>query len=469
MSDLPNVSDLNTFTYVDLFSGCGGLSLGLRRAGGQLIAAVEKSEMAAQTYAANFLRIGETKHDWEQYLSKPITEQASSKLIVSPLRNVLDSGKVMDQLRSASVDLVAGGPPCQGFSLAGRRDQNDLRNKLAWEFLEMVEQLAPKVVLIENVVGMNHTFEKGKSSSFKQLQEALRQTGIGYKVQGLAVNAIHFGAPQHRPRMMILGIRNDQKIAEQINEKILWKSSFSSSFTSDDYEGLFPETISSDSAVTIADAIGDLQFSNLFKENFESTNTFREQVQTKVSWGLPPEPHIDKLAFSNHIPRKHNPTTVTRFRIYQWLKCQGLSSRLLSDHSHGSIEELIGHLKSANFPAKSPDGTLLGDSPESMASLMQLHRTKKHSQSALSWNESARTVVTLPDDYVHPSEPRIFTVRELARFQGFPDDFIYYGKETTGSTRRRVEVPQYSQVGNAVSPFLGYAMGKLVATSLNSE
>jgi len=89
-------------------------------------------------------------------------------------------------------------------------------------------------------------------------------------------------------------------------------------------------------------------------------------------------------------------------------------------------------------------------------------RTRKHSQKALAWNEPARTVVTLPDDYVHPSEPRIFTVRELARFQGFPDDFEFVGKETTGSLRRRVEVPQYSQVGNAVSPYLSFAIGNLL-------
>ena len=74
--------------------------------------------------------------------------------------------------------------------------------------------------------------------------------------------------------------------------------------------------------------------------------------------------------------------------------------------------------------------------------------------------------MTLPDDYVHPSEPRIFTVREMARFQGFPDDFEFKGKETTGSLRRRFEVPQYSQVGNAVSPFLAYAVGQMIAQVL---
>jgi DNA (cytosine-5)-methyltransferase 1 len=76
-------------------------------------------------------------------------------------------------------------------------------------------------------------------------------------------------------------------------------------------------------------------------------------------------------------------------------------------------------------------------------------------------------VVTLPDDYVHPIEPRIFTVREMARFQGFPDHFEFLGKETTGSDRRRFEVPQYSQVGNAVSPWLSLAVGRKMSALLS--
>jgi len=93
--------------------------------------------------------------------------------------------------------------------------------------------------------------------------------------------------------------------------------------------------------------------------------------------------------------------------------------------------------------------------------------TRKHSQKVLAWDEPARTVVTLPDDYVHPKEPRVFTVRELARFQGFPDSFEYLGPETTGAHRRKFEVPQYSQVGNAVSPWLGLAIGKMIRRVLD--
>lgn len=115
------------------------------------------------------------------------------------------------------------------------------------------------------------------------------------------------------------------------------------------------------------------------------------------------------------------------------------------------------------MPAQSPDGSRLASNLEELVDLVMELGTRKHSQKVLGWDMPARTVVTLPDDYVHPEKPRIFTVRELARFQGFPDTFEFLGKETTGAQRRRVEVPQYSQVGNAVSPWLSNAVGRKIA------
>jgi DNA (cytosine-5)-methyltransferase 1 len=93
--------------------------------------------------------------------------------------------------------------------------------------------------------------------------------------------------------------------------------------------------------------------------------------------------------------------------------------------------------------------------------------TRKHTQKVVPANRPAPTVVTLPDDYIHPSQPRIMTVRELARIQSFPDWFEFRAKETTGGTRRRVDVPQYSQVGNAVPPLLAQAVGEVVKRLLH--
>ena len=94
--------------------------------------------------------------------------------------------------------------------------------------------------------------------------------------------------------------------------------------------------------------------------------------------------------------------------------------------------------------------------------------TKKHSQRALRWDMPSYTVLSLPDDFVHPLHPRTLTVRELARFQSFPDNFIFRSKVTTGGPKRKTEVPQYTQVGNAVPPKLAKAIGFRISSVLQS-
>jgi DNA (cytosine-5)-methyltransferase 1 len=117
------------------------------------------------------------------------------------------------------------------------------------------------------------------------------------------------------------------------------------------------------------------------------------------------------------------------------------------------------------FPLLATDGSILAESAEDFQKLLASHVTKKHSQRVLVLNRPSPTVITAPDDYIHPTLPRVLSVRELARLQGFPDAFVFRGKETTGGLKRRTEVPQYSQVGNAVSPYVGKSIGHL-ATKL---
>ncbi len=197
----------------------------------------------------------------------------------------------------------------------------------------------------------------------------------------------------------------------------------------------------------------------------------RKWTRARAEWGLPAAKR-NSGALPNQTPRVHTDATRQRFRLYQWLRDNGLTPRLVSELAKADETDrrrIESVMQAASFPAVAPDGTLLASSATEMLSLMQKLQTKKHTQKALSWEQPARTVVTLPDDYVHPSEPRIFTVREMARFQGFPDDFEFRGKETTGSLRRRFEVPQYSQVGNAVSPFLAFAVGQMIADTLGEH
>ena len=458
------------YNYVDLFSGCGGLSLGIERSGGELKLAVEKSDMAAYTFYANF--IDETIDDdsWKSYVRSSIENQAEHKVAVSALRDVLDNESAMRKLADSAVDVVVGGPPCQGFSLAGRRNPDDVRNKLPWEFLEFVAETAPKMVVIENVVGMSHKFSQDEEAPFVQLQQALRETLPGYEVQGVAVNALHYGAPQNRPRLMIIGMRKDVAATRGISSSgKLWRSGFRDEINLESIPTLAPiPTVSRAESPSIADAIGDLQ-NVLPAPHTKAAAAVRSATRSREEWGLPATLK-SRSTVANQSLRSHSESTTQRFRLYQWLRDNDLKPRLLSELASDLTEatpRIRALLLTSRFPATSPDGVTLAETPDDMLELMTSLRTRKHSQKALAWDQPARTVVTLPDDYVHPSEPRIFTVREMARFQGFPDDFEFRGKETTGSLRRRFEVPQYSQVGNAVSPFLALAVGTMIAELLS--
>ena len=276
------------YNYVDLFAGCGGLSLGIERSGGKLQLAVEKSDMASYTFYANFIDENIDDLAWKQYVSSSIENQVANKVAVSALRDVLDNAAAMMRLAESEVDVVVGGPPCQGFSLAGRRNPNDVRNKLPWEYLEFVAETAPKLVVIENVVGMSHKFASDEEAPFVQLQQALRETSPGYEVQGVAVNALHYGAPQNRPRLMIIGLRSDVAAANNIRStNSLWRSGFRDEIDMVSIPPLAPiPTVDRSESPTIADAIGDLQ-SVLPSPHSKRTAALRRSTKSRTLWGLP--------------------------------------------------------------------------------------------------------------------------------------------------------------------------------------
>ncbi|GAB3564495.1 DNA cytosine methyltransferase [Arthrobacter alkaliphilus] len=452
--------------YVDLFAGCGGLSLGIERAGGELVVAVEKSDMAARTFFHNLVDDASDPIAWNRYLASPVADQVGRGVLVRELNVLLGENALMDGLEAEGIDLVVGGPPCQGFSLAGRRNPEDVRNKLPWEYLEFVARTKPKAVVIENVVGMNQKFSSQDESSFVQLQIALAETEPGYVVQGVQANAMHYGAPQHRPRLMIIALRSDIAKAKKVTSTgKLWKSDFIDNL-SYPLPDLAPvPTVSRENVRTVAQAISDL--SPHAPKGRNTGNRDYQREMRSPAWKLRRKPAAQER---NHVPRNHAARTTERFRLYQYLANSGLDQRIISRAAALPESDAALYAKTqlvdAPLPAIAPDGTELAQTLDELCHLVQKLATKKHSQKVLGWHQPARTVVTLPDDYVHPVEPRIFTVRELARFQGFPAGFEFLGKETTGAHRRRVEVPQYSQVGNAVSPWLSLAVGNRIAALL---
>jgi DNA (cytosine-5)-methyltransferase 1 len=187
MSDHQNISDHpmeRMFTVVSTFSGCGGSSLGYRNAGGKVLLAVEWDDNACATYRLNFP-------------DTPLFHGDIGKLTV---------GEVLERtsLRVGELDLFDGSPPCQGFSLAGRRSMGDDRNQLFREYVRLLKGLQPKAFVMENVAGM---VRGNMRFIFTDILQELRESG--YRVKARVLNAKFFGVPQSRERIIFIGVRSD--------------------------------------------------------------------------------------------------------------------------------------------------------------------------------------------------------------------------------------------------------------------
>ncbi len=399
-------------TYIDLFSGCGGLSLGLGNAGWKGVFAIEKDSMAFETFKYNLID-GKYKHfDWPDWLPKESTS------IQSLLKNYNENLK---ELRG-KVDLIAGGPPCQGFSQAGRRNPNDPRNTLSDQYIKMVRLINPKYLVLENVRGFNTKFNeakgrKGKIPYSEIVKEKLEK--LGYGIYTNYLNSQNYGVPQQRTRFIMIGIRSDILQLGLNPFKVL--------------EELGPQFVKEkglpNNPVTVKQAIKDLELKTgkLIWHSGSDENGFK-QLDYIPPKKLSPYQKIMRKGLNGAKPNglrlaKHKEITIEKFKLIQKICLPGLS---LNDKQ----KSIIG--------------------------------TKKQSTCVLAPNKPSRTLTTLPDDILHYSEPRILTVRESARIQSFPDDFVFKGKYTTGGKRRTKECPRYTQVGNAVPPLLGEVLGRLI-------
>lgn len=471
---------MGKYRYLDLFAGCGGLSLGLEKSGFELALAVEKSDMAAETFYHNFIARLQNKEEWKDFCSLPPNLQAEQGLVVDEVARLLDNAPLKRWLKNQDIDLIAGGPPCQGFSMAGRRNPEDIRNKLPWQFLEVVELVQPKAVIIENVVGMSHNFIKHeKEAPFDQLKIALEQIKPGYTAQQIQLNAMHFGAPQHRPRVLILAIRNDLAGDFQFVSDI-WRSDFDENTDKRHRPDIAPEAhYFGKNIKTVKHALWDISDKG-YKYKAENEKYFdprgslaRDLRQDRIWMPKSIAKLNEQVTLENHNLRKHADHIQERFRLYQVLRDQDIPSRILNipkNHKAAEARHMLqGLLNGTNSKFVAPDGITIAKNKKDLIELILCLGTKKHSQRPLHWDLPSPTVVSLPDDFVHPSSPRTMTVRELARFQTFPDSFVFRAKETTGSHRRRFEVPQYTQVGNAVPPIMAEAIGKRIFSLLQSQ
>jgi DNA (cytosine-5)-methyltransferase 1 len=391
-------------TYIDLFAGCGGLSLGLHNAGWKGLFAIEKSPDAFKTLQHNLID-NKNHFSWPSWLPKENIE------IDTAIKLYKDN---FEKLKN-KVDLVAGGPPCQGFSMAGRRNENDQRNNLIESYIDFIKIIKPKILFFENVRGFTMEFKKNKDKG-KQYSSYVENAlnSAGYFVKGELVNFGEYGIPQKRTRFILVGVRKDIAYAS----KELAETFFSTikanrhSFLSE--KNLTVET-------NLQDAISDLLKTNGLLES-PDTKSFQAGTYSKIKssyQALMREGVENEIVDSHRFP-KHRPDIVEKFDVI--LKtCR----------------------KNKDIDAKT----------------RERFNIKKHTIIPLDKNAKSPTITTLPDDYIHYSEPRILTVREYARIQSFPDWYQFQGKYTTGGKRRTQEVPRYSQIGNAIPPLFGEQSG----------
>lgn len=400
-------------TVIDLFAGCGGLSLGLYQVGWKGIFAVEKNSCAFATLKCNL--IDRKKHfSWPDWLP------------VSPLDIIEVNRKYAKQLKRlrGKVDLVAGGPPCQVFSMAGQRIEEDIRNQLVFSYINFIQMVRPKLILFENVKGFTYAFNKGKNPEAVPYSKIVveKLQSLSYDVKSQVIDFSEYGIPQRRKRFILVGVyKGKPGSADMFVEKL--NANFEN----------FIESYNLEYRPTLENAISDL-----LKENGTVPTPDRKGFMSGIyskPFSLYQEYLRKDIAEGENLPNSHSFAyhTEDKIRIFKQL----LSEYPLRGKRIDGNERLQWGIK-------------------------------QRSITILDASKASPTITGLPDDYLHYCEPRIMTVRECARIQSFPDWYEFKSKYTTGGQMRKKEVPRYSQVGNAIPPLFACQAG-LVLIEMKNE
>lgn len=351
---------MKKYNVIDLFSGAGGLSRGFMDAGFDVLLGVDFDEAALKTFRENHgnaetMQLDLFNHDNLQHILQFLDE------------------------KKLNLDVLVGGPPCQGFSLAGPRSELDERNRLYEAMVKLAKFSSPKVVVLENVPGLLTLFEgKGAERIVRDFTE------LGYKVEKKILYAPDFGVPQIRKRVFFVCVSSELS----------------------DFKFPIP-TFNTENYITCEQAINDLPSleMNIGKNEMDyeigALNEYQESMRE------------NSKKLYNHVGTKHEPKTVDLIKMV-------------------------------------PEGKNFRALPVPYNTMFKYNEalTRYHSK------KPSLTINTGHRSHFHYKWNRIPTVRESARLQTFPDDFIFYGNKTQ----------QYRQVGNAVPPL----MGKNIALSVKA-
>lgn len=343
---------------IDLFSGAGGFSLGYTQAGFKISQAIEFDANIAQTYLLN---------------------HKETELLITDIREV----KLLELDKDAEV--VIGGPPCQGFSMAGARNRigfiDDPRNYLFKNYIEIVKYIKPKVFIMENVKGLL-TMHNG--SIYEEITKALTNkiimNGSSYRLFTKVVNTEDFGIPQKRERVLIIGIRTKSEFSLED----LWNRNIKNITISN--PSFFNRT-------TVEDAISNLT-------NCEAIGTIETPI-SKTYYQRYLSSKDSKL--KNHIKTNHSEIAVQRMK------------NIFPGENYMSLDEKINSVHSGSY-------------------------------GRLRWDDLAPTITTRFDTpaggrFIHPVLNRTLTPREAARIQSFPDSFEFLGPKSSITTQIGNAVP----------------------------
>lgn len=396
------------YTFIDLFSGCGGLSEGFYRMGFTALAHVEINHWACETLRKRMAYYGYSNIERE-VIEKDIT----SADILTDIDNAV-AGR--------SVDVIIGGPPCQAYSTAGRvRDAkgmaSDPRNFLFESYVKILEYFRPKFFVFENVTGLLSARVNGKPI----MPSIMSALGNSYKLINdpniLVHNTADYGVPQIRKRVIIMGVRKDITTKEAMDlyngvVKTHWNP-----------ETDLVERKGLKKFVSVKDAIGDLpsvepgEDASTNSYDYPCNNAFLKRIGKAGIYPL-----------MDHIARKHNALDRERFAIMinnHWSFGQLRKEMPQYEHEHARVFDNSYVVQWWDLPSK----TILA------------HIHKDGFQ------------------FIHPdgNQARSFTVREAARIQSFPDDFEFAGSRGE----------KYKQIGNAVPPLFAEALAKSIKKNLS--
>lgn len=511
---------------VDLFCGAGGFSEGILQAGFNIIFSSDKSKMVMDTYVHRHKQLGLIEGEDTHFELADVRDLTADKIISES--NKLKYGHIF---KRGNIDAFFGGPPCQGFSRLGKRDSSDPRNMLFHEYLRLIRDVKPKYVVMENVTGildmymldfpsvLSNNKYKGQNLVKVILKSELEE--LGYTLLNVQVlNAADFGVPQRRNRVVFLAYRNDVaplKYPQGTNKSttvydalgdLYTNKKYSTDYSKASINGRTPSNKTgkpirreqlTNMETSRHDIVVQERFS-LYQEGENKSKAIKRIKETGIDLlSEKPELFWNSLFNLNRDKIESNLRTILEEMnlpaIDNKLARFVFTNRLLADIAcfDSNDEDLM--LESQTEKAANK----LDVSYEQMAriwkylkekiNIRQMEReydkslkngnitdkigealfTRKGIRSRLNSREVGPTMVTLPDDFINPYFNRILTVREMARIQSFDDSFEFIGKRTTGGSKRKQEVPQFTQVGNAVPPLLAHAIATEVKAAINSN